>query len=66
MATDKFAGHRSRALAVRHRDARTTLQKYGHAVGDSQGRAVESLAAKIERHAVIDLMPSAELMPTAI
>lgn len=51
---------------LRHRDARTTLQKYGHVVGDSQRRAVEALAAKIERHAVIGLMPSAELMPTAI
>ena len=47
-------------------EARTTLQKYGHVVGDSQRRTVELLAAKIERHAVIDLMPTAELMPTAI
>ena len=50
---------------LRHRDARTTLQKYGHVVGDSQRRAVETLAAKIERHAVVELLPTAELLPTS-
>jgi integrase len=35
---------------LRHRDARTTLQMYGHVVGDSQRKAVESLSAKIARH----------------
>jgi integrase len=35
---------------MRHRDARTTLQKYGHVVGDAQRRAIETLAQKIERH----------------
>ena len=50
---------------LRHRDARTTLQKYGNVVGDSQRRAVETLAAKIERHSVIELLPSAELLPTS-
>jgi integrase len=49
---------------MRHRDARTTLQKYGHVVGDAQRRAVDTLAQKIERFALVDLMPSAELMPT--
>jgi integrase len=50
---------------LRHRDARTTLQKYGHVVGDSQRKAVETLAAKIERNAVVELLPSAELLPTS-
>ena len=45
---------------LRHCDAKTTLQKYGHVVGDSQRRAVNSLAEKIERHA-IELESSAEL-----
>jgi len=49
---------------LRHRDARTTLQNYGHVVGDSQRKAVETLAAKIERHAVVELLPSAELLPS--
>jgi len=49
---------------LRHRDARTTLQKYGHVVGDSQRRAVDALAAKIERHAVVELLPTAELLPS--
>jgi integrase len=48
---------------LRHRDARTTLQKYGHVVGDAQRRAVEILAEKIERHAATELEPSAELEP---
>lgn len=51
---------------LRHRDARTTLQKYGHVVGDAQRRAVETLAAKIERHAVVELLPTAELLPTSL
>jgi hypothetical protein len=34
---------------LRHGDAKTTLQKYGHVVGDSQRRAVNTLAEKIER-----------------
>lgn len=50
---------------LRHRDARTTLQKYGHVVGDSKRRAVETLAAKIERHAVVELLPTAELLPVS-
>ena len=50
---------------LRHRDARTTLQKYGHVVGDSQRRAVDALAAKIERYAVVELLPSAELLPSS-
>ena len=45
---------------LRHCDAKTTLQKYGHVVGDSQRRAINSLAEKIERQA-IDLESSAEL-----
>jgi integrase len=49
---------------LRHRDARTTLQKYGHVVGDSQRRAVEALAEKIERHAAVELEPSAEMEPS--
>jgi hypothetical protein len=48
---------------LRHRDARTTLQKYGHVVGDAQRRAVNTLAEKIERHVTIELEPSAELEP---
>ena len=46
---------------LRHRDARTTLQKYGHVVGDAQRRAIDTLAQKIERHVAIELEPSAEL-----
>ncbi len=49
---------------LRHKDARTTLQKYGHVVGDSQRRAVDSLAEKIERFAADELVPSVELVPT--
>jgi integrase len=45
---------------LRHGDAKTTLQKYGHVVGDSQRRAINSLAEKIERQA-IELESSAEL-----
>ena len=37
---------------LRHGDAKTTLQKYGHVVGDSQRRAINCLAEKIERQAV--------------
>lgn len=37
---------------LRHGDAKTTLQRYGHVVGDSQRRAVNALAEKIERHAL--------------
>src|SRR5216683_1156176 len=48
----------------RHGDAKTTLQKHGHVVGDSQRRAVNSLAEKIERHAV-ELESTAELEPSA-
>jgi integrase len=51
---------------MRHCDARTTLQKYGHVVGDAQRRAVDMLAKKIERHTVVELMPTAELMPSAV
>jgi integrase len=49
---------------LRHRDARTTLQKYGHVVGDAQRRAVDTLAQKIERHVAIELEPSAEMEPS--
>ena len=49
---------------LRHGDAKTTLQNYGHVVGDSQRRAVNTLAEKIERHAV-ELESSAELESTA-
>jgi hypothetical protein len=48
----------------RRRDARTTLQKYGHVVGDAQRRAVETLAERIERHAAIELEPSGEMEPS--
>jgi integrase len=48
---------------LRHRDARTTLQKYGHVVGDAQRRAVHNLAQKIERHVAIELEPSGEMEP---
>jgi integrase len=50
---------------LRHKDARTTLQNYGHVVGDSQRRAVQRLAEKIERHSVVELLPSAELLPSS-
>ena len=53
---------------LRHKDARTTLQRYGHVVGDSQRRAAEVLAQKIQRNAVqtvVQLLPSRELLPTA-
>jgi integrase len=49
---------------LRHRDARTTLQKYGHVVGDAQRRAVEMLADNIERHAAVELEPSGEMEPS--
>jgi integrase len=49
---------------LRHRDARTTLQKYGHVVGDAQRRAMETLAENIERHATVELEPGAEMEPS--
>jgi integrase len=51
---------------LRHCDARTTLQKYGHVVGDAQRRAVNTLAKKIERHVAIELEPSAEMEPSVL
>ena len=45
---------------LRHCDAKTTLQKYGHVVGDSQRHAINTFAEKIERGA-IELESSAEL-----
>ena len=51
---------------MRHCDARTTLQKYGHVVGDAQRRAVNMLADKIERYTAIELVPSAELVPSTL
>jgi len=51
---------------MRHRDARTTLQKYGHVVGDAQRRAADTLAQKIERHTAVQLLPTAELLPTSV
>jgi hypothetical protein len=50
---------------LRHGDAKTTLQKYGQVVGDSQRRAINSLAEKIERQA-IEFVPSAELVPSSV
>jgi hypothetical protein len=41
-------------------------QKYGHVVGDAQRRAVNTLAEKIERHTVIELVPSAESVPSSL
>jgi len=49
----------------RHRDARTTLQKYGHVVGDAQRDAVNTLAEKIERIAAIELAPRLEMVPSS-
>jgi len=51
---------------MRHLDARTTLQKYGHVVGDAQRRAVDTLARKIEHHSKVQLLPNAELLPSAV
>ena len=51
---------------MRHCDARTTLQKYGHVVGDAQRRAVNTLAQKIERHTVVELVPSPEMVPSTL
>ena len=51
---------------LRHRDARTTLQKYGHVIGDSQRRAVHTLAEKIERRALVELVPSSEMVPSSL
>jgi hypothetical protein len=64
----KSANRPSRVVQrqLRHKDARTTLQKYGHVIGDSQRRAVETLSAKIERHTAIELVPSAELVPISM
>jgi integrase len=45
---------------LRHGDAKTTLQQYGHVVGDSQRRAIHGLAEKIERLA-IELESGAEM-----
>ena len=50
---------------MRHKDASTTLRKYGQVVGDAQKRAANAFAEKIERHTMIELVPSAELVPTA-
>jgi len=50
---------------LRHGDAKTTLQKYGHVVGDSQRRAVNTLADKIERSGV-ELESSAELESSVV
>lgn len=50
---------------LRHRDARTTLQRYGHVVDDAQRRATNILAEKIERNTV-QLLPSPELLPTSV
>jgi integrase len=49
---------------LRHGDAKTTLQKYGHVVGDSQRRAVNTLAEKIERQG-IELESGAKLESSA-
>ena len=49
---------------LRHGDAKTTLQKYGHVVGDSQRRAIHGLAEKIESLAV-ELESGAELESSA-
>jgi hypothetical protein len=51
---------------MRHCDARTTLQKYGHVVGDAQRRAVNKLADNIERYTAAELVPSAELEPSTL
>ena len=51
---------------LRHRDARTTLQRYGHVVGSSLQDAAGRLADKIERHAVIELVPSSEMVPSTV
>ena len=48
---------------LRHRDARTTLQKYGHVVGNSRREVVNILAEKIERFAAIELVPNVEMVP---
>jgi PAS domain S-box-containing protein len=44
---------------IRHCDARTTLQKYGHAVGDAQRRAADTLARKVEVHTSVQLLTTA-------
>lgn len=49
---------------LRHGDAKTTLQKYGHVVGDSQRRAINTLAEKIERQG-IELESASELESSA-
>jgi len=49
---------------LRHGDAKTTLQKYGHVVGDSQRRAINTLAEKIERGA-FELESTVELESSA-
>jgi integrase len=35
---------------MRHGDARVTLERYSHVIGDAQRKAVSSLAARIEQH----------------
>jgi len=32
---------------MRHSDARITLQKYAHVIGDAQRRAVDTLASRV-------------------
>ncbi len=32
---------------LRHSDARITLQRYSHIIGDAQGRAVDSLSQRV-------------------
>lgn len=51
-ASELFEEGAPLTVVQRHRDTRTTLQKYGHVVGDAQRRAVDTLAQKIERFAV--------------
>jgi len=43
---------------MRHSDARVTLERYSHVIGDAQRVAVSSLAARIERHVGIELESS--------
>jgi len=50
---------------LRHGDAKTTLQKYGHVVGDSQRRAINTLAGKIEQQGV-QLDSTAQLESNAV
>lgn len=43
---------------LRHSDARTTLEIYGHLVGDAQREAVEKVASIVDRSGLNSALPN--------